>query len=126
MTDAARGPALLVGIDTEADDQWSEKGRRELRVQNADRLPALQSLFDGFGVRPTYLVTHEMAFAHEVAHRVVFMDAGQIQAAGTPAEIFEEARNERLQSFLSRFVAFHRRRHTAAGTRPGSPDPSND
>jgi polar amino acid transport system ATP-binding protein len=76
--------------------------------------------------RTMILVTHEMSFAHEVAHRVVFMDAGQIQAAGTPAEIFEEARNERLQSFLSRFVAFHRRRHTAAGTRPGSPDPSKD
>jgi polysaccharide deacetylase len=61
MTDAARGPALLVGIDTEADDQWSEQGRRELRVENAARLPALQSLFEEFGVRPTYLVTHEMA-----------------------------------------------------------------
>jgi hypothetical protein len=61
MTDAARGPALLVGIDTEADDQWSEKGRRELKVENAARLPALQSLFEEFGARPTYLVTHEMA-----------------------------------------------------------------
>ena len=67
MKGAARGPALLVGIDTEADDQWSEKGRRELRVDNAARLPALQSLFDEFGVRPTYLVTHEMATRPESA-----------------------------------------------------------
>ena len=67
MTDASRGPALLIGIDTEADDQWSEKGRRELRVENAARLPALQSLFEEFGARPTYLVTHEMATRPESA-----------------------------------------------------------
>jgi hypothetical protein len=67
MKDGARGPALLVGIDTEADDQWSERGRRELRVDNAARLPALQSLFEEFGARPTYLVTHEMATRPESA-----------------------------------------------------------
>jgi hypothetical protein len=67
MSEGARGPALLVGIDTEADDQWSEKGRRELRVENAARLPALQSLFEEFGARPTYLVTHEMATREESA-----------------------------------------------------------
>jgi hypothetical protein len=67
MTGPARPPALLVGIDTEADDQWSEKGRRELRVDNARKLPALQSLFDELGVRPTYLVTHEMATRPESA-----------------------------------------------------------
>jgi len=67
MTQAARSPVLLVGIDTEADDQWSEKGRRELRVDNAARLPALQSLFEEFGARPTYLVTHEMATRPESA-----------------------------------------------------------
>jgi len=67
MTAAARPPALLVGIDTEADDQWSDKGRRDLRVDNAARLPRLQSLFDELGVRPTYLVTHEMATRPESA-----------------------------------------------------------
>jgi hypothetical protein len=59
--------AILVGIDTEADDQWSAEGRRRLAVTNAQRLPALQALFDGFGVRPTYLVTHEMATRPESA-----------------------------------------------------------
>jgi peptidoglycan/xylan/chitin deacetylase (PgdA/CDA1 family) len=67
MTGGAPGPALLVGIDTEADDQWSEKGRRDLRVENAARLPALQSLFEEYGARPTYLVTHEMATRAESA-----------------------------------------------------------
>jgi hypothetical protein len=53
-------PAILVGIDTEADDQWSAKGRDENAVRNAERLPALQEMFDGFGIRPTYLTTWEM------------------------------------------------------------------
>jgi hypothetical protein len=60
-------PALLVGVDTEADDQWSVEGRRALSVRNAACLPALQSLCDGFGVRPTYLLTYEMATRGESA-----------------------------------------------------------
>jgi len=58
---AAGPPSLLVGVDTEADDQWTDAGRRALSVDNAARLPRLQALFERFGVRPTYLVTHEMA-----------------------------------------------------------------
>jgi len=48
-------------VDTEADDQWSRAGRDRQQVRNAERLPALQALCDEYGVRPTYLVTHEMA-----------------------------------------------------------------
>jgi peptidoglycan/xylan/chitin deacetylase (PgdA/CDA1 family) len=59
--EAAGQVTLFVGIDTEADDQWSAQGRRELAVRNAERLPALQALFDRFGVRPVYFVTWEMA-----------------------------------------------------------------
>jgi hypothetical protein len=54
-------PAVMIGVDTEADDQWSDAGRRRLSVTNAERLPALQDLCDRFGARPTYLVTWEMA-----------------------------------------------------------------
>lgn len=54
-------PAVLVGIDTEADDQWSAGGREKNEVRNAERLPELQALFDSFAVRPTYVVTYEMA-----------------------------------------------------------------
>jgi hypothetical protein len=54
-------PAILVGIDTEADDQWSKTGREKNAVENASRLPALQRLFESHGVRPSYVVTYEMA-----------------------------------------------------------------
>ena len=54
-------PFFMVGVDTEADDQWSLEGRRRLSVENARALPRLQELCDRYGVRPSYLVTHEMA-----------------------------------------------------------------
>jgi peptidoglycan/xylan/chitin deacetylase (PgdA/CDA1 family) len=60
-------PAVLAVVDTEADDQWSAAGRREMSVRNADRLPALQELFGRHGVRPTYVVTWEMATRPESA-----------------------------------------------------------
>lgn len=46
------------------------------------------------------VVTHEMGFAREVADRVIFMDKGYIEEAGTPAEIFGNPKSERLQTFL--------------------------
>lgn len=58
---SAYRPAILVGIDTEADDQWSAAGRQNVQVRNAERLPALQKLFEACSARPTYVVTHEMA-----------------------------------------------------------------
>jgi general L-amino acid transport system ATP-binding protein len=45
-------------------------------------------------------VTHELSFARRLANRVIFMDHGEIVEQGTPAEIFENPRTERLQSFL--------------------------
>ena len=48
------------------------------------------------------LVTHEMAFARDVADRVVFMDGGVIVEQGKPAEIFGSPRNDRTRAFLRR------------------------
>lgn len=46
------------------------------------------------------VVTHEMGFAREVADRVLFMDGGVIAEEGTPEEIFQHPKSERLQQFL--------------------------
>lgn len=54
-------PLFMVGVDTEADDQWTLEGRKRLSVENARALPRLQAVCEAFGVRPSYLVTHEMA-----------------------------------------------------------------
>lgn len=50
------------------------------------------------------VVTHEMAFAREVASRVIFMADGKIVEEGTPSEIFDNPRNERLKQFLSKVI----------------------
>ena len=46
------------------------------------------------------VVTHEMKFAKEVASRVVFMDEGVIAEDGTPEQIFDHPKNERLKKFI--------------------------
>lgn len=50
------------------------------------------------------VVTHEMAFAREVADRVIFMDEGVIVEQGTPDEIFENPQSDRTRSFLGRVL----------------------
>lgn len=49
-------------------------------------------------------VTHEMGFAREVANHVIFMDGGKIIEQGSPAEIFDNPKSERLQSFLAKIL----------------------
>lgn len=46
------------------------------------------------------IVTHEMAFAREVADRVIFMDKGVIVEEGTPEDVFVNSQNERTKQFL--------------------------
>ena len=49
------------------------------------------------------IVTHEMAFARDVADRVIFMADGVIVEEGTPEQVFNNSQNARTQAFLSRF-----------------------
>lgn len=50
------------------------------------------------------VVTHEMGFARRAAHKVVFMDAGEIVEHGTPQEFFTNAQTPRAQDFLSKIL----------------------
>jgi ABC-type polar amino acid transport system ATPase subunit len=50
------------------------------------------------------VVTHEMAFARDVADRVVFMDNGVIAEEDTPEVIFGSPRQERTRQFLTRVL----------------------
>ena len=47
------------------------------------------------------VVTHEMGFAKEVANRVMFFDEQIIKEEGSPEEVFDHPKSERLQNFLS-------------------------
>jgi len=50
------------------------------------------------------VVSHEMGFAKSVAHRVLFMDDGQILESNTPEEFFENPQHERTKLFLSQIL----------------------
>lgn len=50
------------------------------------------------------VVTHEMGFAREVANRVMFINEGVIAEEGTPDEIFNNPKSQRLQEFLSKVL----------------------
>jgi glutamate/aspartate transport system ATP-binding protein len=50
------------------------------------------------------VVTHEMGFANKVAHRVIFMDKGEIVEDATKEEFFGKPRSERAQLFLSKIL----------------------
>ncbi len=54
--------------------------------------------------RTLVIVTHEMAFARDVAHRVLFMDGGRIVEQGPAAELFNHPREERTRRFLAKFA----------------------
>jgi general L-amino acid transport system ATP-binding protein len=50
------------------------------------------------------VVSHEMGFAKSVAHRVLFMDYGQIVEGNTPEEFFENPQHDRTKLFLSQIL----------------------
>jgi peptidoglycan/xylan/chitin deacetylase (PgdA/CDA1 family) len=54
-------PRVLVGIDTEGDNQWDLRARQQQTFENIYALPKLHALFERHGVRPTYVVTWPVA-----------------------------------------------------------------
>lgn len=54
------------------------------------------------------IVTHEMAFAHDVSDRVIFMDDGMIAEQGTPDQIFHSPSSDRTRRFLSSYADIKR------------------
>jgi glutamate transport system ATP-binding protein len=51
------------------------------------------------------VVTHEMGFARRVAHRVIFMDEGQVIEQGDPTTFFAAPKSERTRQFLSKILS---------------------
>src|SRR6266704_1608957 len=96
---AAKGMRLLerVGLSAHARKYPGElSGGQQQRVAIARAL-AMDPI-------AMLVVTHEMGFARKVAHRVVFMDRGQIVEDAPTAEFFGKPRSERAQVFLSKIL----------------------
>lgn len=56
---------------------------------------------DGMGM---LVVTHEIGFAREVAHRIVFMDEGRIVEEGAPGDVLDRPQQQRTQAFMSKIL----------------------
>jgi polar amino acid transport system ATP-binding protein len=69
-------------------------------------LAAMKQLAETHGVT-MIVVTHEMAFARDVADRVVFMDQGVVVEQGPPDQLFTNPKSDRLRAFLARFAGSH-------------------
>lgn len=53
------------------------------------------------------IVTHEMAFAREIAHRILFMDEKRIYESGTPEQIFNNPQKPRTKAFIRKLKNFN-------------------
>jgi len=51
--------------------------------------------------RTMVVVTHEMGFARNVSTHVIFLHQGRIEEEGTPADLFDRPKSERLKQFLA-------------------------
>ena len=67
---------LLVGIDTEGDNQWDPAARVNQRFENIYALPRLHALFARHGVRPTYVITYPVAADARSADVLRALNAG--------------------------------------------------
>jgi peptidoglycan/xylan/chitin deacetylase (PgdA/CDA1 family) len=67
---------LLVGIDTEGDNQWDAAARANQRFENIYGLPRLHALFARHGVRPTYVITYPVAVDRRSADVMRGLKAG--------------------------------------------------
>jgi ABC-type polar amino acid transport system ATPase subunit len=62
------------------------------------------------------VVSHEMAFAHEAADRVLFMEAGRIVEEGPPEQVLDDPHEEATRQFLRRFLSDSGRPYGADGS----------
>ncbi len=67
---------LLVGIDTEGDNQWDAAARANQKFENLYALPRLHALFARHGVRPTYVITYPVAKDRKSADVLRALQAG--------------------------------------------------
>jgi peptidoglycan/xylan/chitin deacetylase (PgdA/CDA1 family) len=124
---------LLVGIDTEGDNQWDAAARARQRFENIYALPRLHALFARHGVRPTYVITHPVATDTRSAEVLrTLLDGGDCEIGAhhhaweTPPCSAEDVRRHPYASMLPRpqfeaqLVALTNAIKAAVGQRPVS------
>ena len=100
---------LLVGIDTEGDNQWDAAARANQTFENIYALPRLHALFARHGVRPTYVITHPVATDARSAE--VLRGTARAAATARSARTITRGKRRRARRRTSR-------RHPYASTLP--------
>jgi hypothetical protein len=124
---------LLVGIDTEGDNQWDAAARANQRFENIYALPKLHKRFTRHGVRPTYVITHPVATdsrSGEVLRELLAQGTCEVGAHHhvwetppcTPADIERHAYASTLprRQFTEQLAQLTAAITTAVGVRPVS------
>jgi hypothetical protein len=124
---------LLVGIDTEGDNQWDAAARAHQRFENIYALPRLHALFARHGVRPTYVVTYPVVSDPESARVLRDLRAGGDCEIGAHHHAWETppctaddvrrhpyASNLPLQQFEAQLASLTDAIESAVGGRPAS------
>ena len=124
---------LLVGIDTEGDNQWDAAARANQRFENIYALPRLHALFARHGVRPTYVVTYPVVADPESARVLRDLRAGGDCEIGahhhawetppcTPDDVRRHpyASNLPLPQFEAQLASLTEAIESAVGERPAS------
>jgi len=124
---------LLVGIDTEGDNQWDAAARTAQRFENIYALPRLHALFARHGIRPTYVVTYPVARDAASADVLRALKRGGDCEIGahhhvwetppfTPADVarHDYAANLPLPQFEAQLASLTEAIHEAVGERPVS------
>ena len=81
--------------------QWAEKEVVHLQLL---RKSSPAHMLGRKGETTMIIVTHEMAFARDVADQVIFMDGGVIVEQGHPSEVLVNPKEERTRAFLKRVL----------------------
>ena len=82
-------PYLMVGVDTEGDNQWSAAARMQPTYENIHALPRLHDLLRRSGARPTYLTTYPVAVDPRSADRLAAAAAGADCEIGAHHHVWE-------------------------------------
>lgn len=82
-------PSLIIGIDTEGDNQWSASSRLNPTYENIYALPRLHELLLRCGTRPSYLITHPVAVDSRSADTLGTLAAGGDCEIGAHHHVWE-------------------------------------
>ncbi len=96
--------AIARGLAMEPDVMLYDEPTSALDSETVDEVLDVMKALDARDMTQV-VVTHEIAFAHDVAEQVIFLDHGAVVEQGPPSQVLKDPQNGRTRTFLKRFLA---------------------